>query len=205
MTPDDQFNSEAVPDRVQRAHGRGIALGFAQSCDSEVGRLLAVLAGGVGSGGRILEIGTGVGSGTAWIVEGLAGRDVVELVSIEIDEVRHRAAAADDWPAFVDLRLGDVLSLFGALGRFDVIFADAQGGKWDGLDRTIAALEPGGLLVVDDMRRPTVEIASDQRAKTAQVRSTLLSDRRLLSIELDWASGVILARRRAEPAGGSRA
>ena len=50
------------------------------------------------------------------------------------------------------------VALFDELGQFSLIFADAPGGKWEGLDRTIAALEPGGLLVVDDMRWPTVEI-----------------------------------------------
>jgi predicted O-methyltransferase YrrM len=32
-------------------------------------------------------------------------------------------------------------------GRFDLIFADAQGGKWEGLDGTVAALRPGGLML----------------------------------------------------------
>jgi hypothetical protein len=30
----------------------------------------------------------------------------------------------------------------GEAGSFHLIFADAQGGKWEGLDRTIAALAP---------------------------------------------------------------
>ena len=195
MATADLTNHSGAPDLVRRAQARAQQSGFEQSCDPEVGRLLAVLAGGVRKGGRILEIGTGVGYGTAWIVGGLAGRDDVEVVSIEIDEVRHRAASDADWPAFVHLRLGDVLGLFPGLGRFDLIFADAQGGKWEGLDQSINALEPGGLLVVDDMRRPTVEIAPDKGEKTELGRSTLLSDPRLSSIELDWASGVILARR----------
>jgi predicted O-methyltransferase YrrM len=180
---------------VRAAVERGRALGFGQSSDLDVGRLLAVLAGGVRINGRVLEIGTGVGYGTAWIVEGLAGRTDVEVVSIEIDDPRHLAASSEHWPPFVRLRLGDVLALFDELGRFSLVFADAQGGKWEGLDRTIAALEPGGLLVVDDMRRPAVEIVPDQADKTARVRHKLLSDTRLVAVELDWASGVILARR----------
>src|SRR5450631_1775884 len=47
-----------------------------------------------------------------------------------------------------DLRVGDALGVVGEGGTFDLIFADAQGGKWAGLDRTIAALRPHGLLVV---------------------------------------------------------
>src|SRR5947207_765862 len=127
---------------------------------------------------------------------GLEGRTDVEVVSIEIDADRYRAVTEDRWPAFVQMRLGNVLDLFNELGHFSLIFADAQGGKWEGLDRTIAVLEPGGLLVVDDMRRPTVEIVPDQALRTAAVRATLLSEPRLLSLELDWSSGVILSRRR---------
>ena len=78
----------------------------------------------------------------------------------------------------------------------DLIFADAQGGKWERLDRTIDALTPGGLLVVDDMRRPTVVADPRQIVKTDEVRRTLLADRRPVSVELDWATGLILSRRR---------
>lgn len=190
-------NDDPVPTRVRAAEVRADALGFGQSAELEVGRLLAVLAGGVRQQGRILEIGTGVGFGTAWIVEGLIGREDVELISVEIDQTRYEATTGADWPRFVHLVLGDVLDLFNGLGTFSLIFADAQGGKWEGLDRTVAALEPGGLLVVDDMRHPTVQIVADQVEKTNRVRATLLADPRLLVVELDWASGVMLARRLA--------
>ena len=48
------------------------------ACEPGVGRLLAVLAAAVPVYGRILEMGTGVGVGTAWIVYGL-GSDAEEL------------------------------------------------------------------------------------------------------------------------------
>jgi demethylmenaquinone methyltransferase/2-methoxy-6-polyprenyl-1,4-benzoquinol methylase len=184
-----------VPDLVRAAERRATVLGFAQSCEPDVGRLLAVLAGGVRPAGRILEIGTGVGAGTAWLLEGLAGRGEVEIVSIEVDEARLAAVASDAWPPNVRFLAGDVLKLFDSIGAFDLIFADAQGGKWERLDRTVDALAPGGLLVVDDMRHPTVELVRDQAARTEQVRQSLLADARLLTVELDWSSGVLLARR----------
>src|SRR3954453_21032802 len=141
--------------RLNRALHRGAAVGFTQSCEADVGRLLAVLVGGVPAGGRVLEIGTGAGYGTAWLTEGLATRSDVEIVSVEIDDARQAAVATDDWPSSVTFVTGDVLELFDSLGTFDLVFADAQGGKWDRLDRTVDALRPAGLLVVDDMRYPT--------------------------------------------------
>jgi demethylmenaquinone methyltransferase/2-methoxy-6-polyprenyl-1,4-benzoquinol methylase len=181
---------------VERARQRALAFGFAQSAEPEVGQLLGVLAGGVPPGGRVLEIGTGIGYGTACIVSGLAGRDDVEVVSVEIDAARRATVVADRWPGFVRFIAGDVLAQFDSLGTFDLVFADAQGGKWEGLDRTIDALRPGGLLVVDDMRHPTVVTVPDQVERTAQVRRSLVADPRLQCVELDWSSGVILARRR---------
>src|SRR5665213_1027689 len=94
----DPKQTGVVPAGVERAQVRARELGFEQSCDPEVGRLLAVLAGGVRVGGRVLEIGTGVGYGTAWIVEGLAGRDDVELVSVEIDHARYETTPDAHWP-----------------------------------------------------------------------------------------------------------
>ena len=170
-------------------------MGFEQSCDPDVGRLLALLAAGVRERGRILEIGAGVGYGLAWIVEGLGSRTDVAVISVEIDEVRHERLLDEAWPASIHLVRADILEVLADLGCFSLIFADAQGGKWEGLDRTIAALEPGGLLVVDDMRRPSAEIVPDQAARTEDVRRALLADARLLTLEIDWASGVMLARR----------
>jgi demethylmenaquinone methyltransferase/2-methoxy-6-polyprenyl-1,4-benzoquinol methylase len=160
-----------------------------------VGRLLAALAAAVPPGGRILEMGTGVGVGTAWIVHGLTGRDDVGVVSVEIDPGVSAIARRGTWPPFVTLQVGDILDLLGPLGRFDLIFADSQGGKWSGLDRTIQAVRPGGILLVDDMR-PPAWLNDEHRVNTARVRATLLTHPDLITAELAEASGMMLATRR---------
>jgi len=88
-----------------------------------------------------------------------------------------------------------VLAVLDELGSFDLIFADAQGGKWTGLARTIAALRPGGLLLVDDMT-PLAWIDDTHRVNTERVRATLLGHAELASVELACGSGMILAARR---------
>ena len=80
---------------VDRARARAAAAGFDLSCDDEVGALMAALAAGVPRGGRILELGTGVGVGLAWIVAGLEGRSDVEVHSVEVDP-RTAAVAATE-------------------------------------------------------------------------------------------------------------
>jgi demethylmenaquinone methyltransferase/2-methoxy-6-polyprenyl-1,4-benzoquinol methylase len=80
------------------------------------------------------------------------------------------------------------------LGSFDLIFADAQGGKWEGLERTISALKPHGVLLVDDMT-PQGWWTEEHRRNQERVRQTLLTHADLAAAELAEASGMILAVR----------
>jgi predicted O-methyltransferase YrrM len=189
------MDSRPLPPRVAAALSRAEAAGFPLSCEPGVGRFLGSLSAAVRPGGRILEMGTGVGVGTAWIIEGLGERDDVELVSIELDPATHALAAGGEWPAYVSLLQGDVLVHLSGLGAFDLIFADAQGGKWEGLERTIAALEPRGVLLVDDMA-PQDWWNEEQQRNQERVRATMLSHRHLVAAELAEASGMIVATRR---------
>lgn len=186
---------QPLPEIVAAAHRRAEEAGFTLSCEPGVGRFIAALAAAVPRSGRILETGTGVGTGCAWIVHGLSGRADVEVISVEIDQDRAAIAAKADWPPFVSLRVGDVRGLYPSIGSFDLIFADSPGGKWDGLARTIAALRPGGVLLVDDMR-PGTWMNDEHREKTSLVRETLLSHPDLVAAELAGASGMILAVKR---------
>ena len=77
------------------------------------------------------------------------------------------------------------------------MFADAAGGKLDGLDVTIEALNPGGVLIVDDM--DLARHADDGLAEPlGAVREQILGDSSLVAAELDFASGVIVATKRAQ-------
>jgi predicted O-methyltransferase YrrM len=144
--------------------------------------------------GRILELGTGTGVGTAWLVQGLGARTDVKIITVEIDHVTATAATEAPWPGYVRLIVGDAVEVTRNSGLFDLVFADAQGGKWDGLDTTIAALRPGGHLVVDDMT-PAAFIDSNHELKTAEVRARILGDPSLTSVELAWSTGLILSTR----------
>ncbi|MEV6346802.1 class I SAM-dependent methyltransferase [Actinoplanes sp. NPDC051851] len=184
-----------TPSTVIEARERARRAGFGMSSEEEVGRLLAVLAGAVRPSGRILEIGTGSGAGLAWIVSGLGARTDAEVHSVELDPAIHALAASATWPSWTTLHAGDVLTLLPTLGTFDLIFADAPGGKWTGLTATIAALTPGGLLLVDDMTPP--HWADDNhQTQTLRVRDTLLTHPSLTSVELACSTGLILSTRR---------
>lgn len=183
------------PPAVAAARKRAEELGFQYSCDDGTGRLLAVLAAAVPEGGRILELGTGVGAGLAWIIEGLGPRTDVEVVSIEVDEPTARAAATESWPDYVRLHVVDALELLPTLGTFDLIFPDAPAGKWRGLDRTIAALRPGGVLLVDDMI-PKPDFSDEWVSYLQRTRETLLAHPGLICVEIADLTGVVLATKR---------
>ena len=184
----------SAPVLVRAAADRAHQAGFALSCETAVGRLLAVLAGHLPAGARLLELGTGAGVGTAWLVSGLLPRTDATVTTVEIDPRLAALAAKGDWPAFVRRRRGSALDVLAEEAGFDLIFADAPAGKWEGLDRTIAALRPHGLLIVDDMT-PAPGWTAQQHVHAQRVRETLLTTPLLTSAELRHGSGVILSTR----------
>ncbi|MEZ5097445.1 MAG: class I SAM-dependent methyltransferase [Nocardioides sp.] len=183
-----------VPNRVQTVAAAAEAAGMVSSCVPEVGALLATLAASIRPGGRILELGTGGGVGVAWLVHGLRGRTDVTITSVEIDAGLHGLTASHAWPANVHLVHGDALEVMEAGRYWQLVFADAPAGKWYGLDTTIDSLADEGVLVLDDMVPPDY-LAEADRARMAEIRSAVLGDDRLVSVELTHGSGVVLGAR----------
>jgi demethylmenaquinone methyltransferase/2-methoxy-6-polyprenyl-1,4-benzoquinol methylase len=192
----------STPSGVERARHRAREHGFDHSCEPPTGELLAALAAAVPAGGRVLELGTGTGVGLAWIVHGLNGRDDVSVVSVERDPGTAEAAAAGDWPSWVRIVTGDAVALLPGLGTFDLVFADAEGGKWDRLDLSVAALRPGGQLLLDDLDPARYELPG-HRAAIAGIRAALRGDAALTVADLPVGSGLLIAARLHRPAVGS--
>lgn len=189
------------PGSVADAKVRGATNAFRSSCRDEVGRLLATVAATVRAGGRILEVGTGAGVGTAWIAEGLDGRTDVEVISVEVDPALSRATRTWPWPSNIDILTADAIDVLPSLGRFDLVFADAAPVKYGSLERVLDALEPGGLLVIDDvgLGESTTE---DQVAEKDTLRRALLEHPGLHAVELAASSGLIIASRRKPGSAG---
>ncbi|MFD0527957.1 hypothetical protein ACFQ1I_13765 [Kitasatospora arboriphila] len=81
-----------LPPAVAALRAAGAAHGFTLSCEERTGALLAVLA-AARPGGRILELGTGVGEGTAWLLSGMDAD--ARLVSVELDGAVQDLARAE--------------------------------------------------------------------------------------------------------------
>lgn len=189
-----------IPAAVAAARRRAKSVGFKQSCENEVGRLLSTLAAAVRPNGSILEIGTGVGVGTAWLVAGLEGRHDVTLLTIESEERLAEVTSEWRWPAFVRLQCADATQAT-LPTECDLIFVDAAPVKYGHIAQAVAALRPGGILVVDDLQAGP-RTTDSERAEKDALRQCLLGSADLRAVELDWSSGVIMATKSRGEAGG---
>jgi predicted O-methyltransferase YrrM len=105
---------------------------------------------------RALEIGTSTGHSGIWIAWALS-KTGGKLITIEIDERRHRQALANFQAAglapFIDARLGDAHQIVPALtGPFDFVFSDADKDWYKNyLVAVLPKLEVGGCYVTHNV------------------------------------------------------
>jgi predicted O-methyltransferase YrrM len=122
--------------------------------DAEVGALLRVLAMSVGAV-RMLELGTAVGYSGIWLAGGLQAGGMLLTMEISAERAQEarsnfaRAGLADR----VSVIVGDAaLKLSKVSGPFDLIFQDGDKHQYTPLlDRLVALLRPGGLLITDNV------------------------------------------------------
>jgi predicted O-methyltransferase YrrM len=189
-------NTAAAPAAWREIDARSRALGFDMPSEAGTGAMLRLLA-AAKPDGRLLELGTGTGLATAWLLDGM-GRQA-SLVSIDTDpDVQAVARAVLGGDPRVAFLIGDGLDYVRAQppASFDLIFADAWPGKYEGLDQALALLRPGGLYVVDDMsRQPNWPEGHQPRVDVLAAR--LKSHPDLTTVALGWASGLVIAARRS--------
>lgn len=122
--------------------------------DAEVGMLLRVLATAIGAR-KILEIGTAVGYSGIWLARALPPHGM--LLTMEMDPERGQEAQENFKSAGLSSRasviMGDAQRMIAKVaGPFDLIFQDGDKKLYvPMLDRLVALLRPGGLLVTDNV------------------------------------------------------
>ncbi|CAN5753953.1 class I SAM-dependent methyltransferase [soil metagenome] len=190
----DPYAQIEIPIIVQAAERRCLDLGFEKSCLADTGRLLSILTAGI-SHGLTLELGTGGAYGTAWIASGLIHRDA-RLVTIDSNEQLADSARDffSDWPN-VSVLHGNWRTALGR-GPFRLVFVDVSEAKTDGVDEIIAALERGGMVLLDDLT-PVEQWPDEWRGKPDLVRDAWLDHPEVVSTEIRVAydHAVILATR----------
>jgi caffeoyl-CoA O-methyltransferase len=191
--PDDDVLAE------MRAHGDrdGIPI-----VSPETGALLEVLA-AAAKVGRAVEIGTAIGVSTFHLA-----RSGAHVISFEVDRARQdaargyleRAGLADR----VDLRLQDATEgLQGLEPPFDLAFVDGPKLSYEEhVERCLALLRPGGLLVVDNALMSGAVAGSgggwspDHVESQRALNARLIEDPRVVATVTAVGDGVALAVRR---------
>ena len=171
------------------------ALQFGMASEPRTCSLLRALVASKPSG-RILELGTGTGIATAWL---LAGMDATStLVSVDTDP----AAQAIAREALVSDRRLTLVTEDGAPflrkqeeQSFDLVFADAMPGKYEALEEALGVVKPGGFYVIDDML-PQPNWPEGHAEKIPVLLDRLARDARFFICPLAWASGIVVAVRK---------
>ena len=190
---DDLQGLRAPPALVALEKARA-AVGFALASEPRTGALLRTLATSK-PGGQLLEIGTGTGLGTAWLLDGMD--ETARLTSLERDPTWH-AVAQDHLGGDprVTLVCGDALDwLQGCSLSFDLIFADSFVGKMEHLDLALDLPAPGGLYIGDDLL-PQANWPDGHGARVTVLLAALEDDPRLTVLRLAWAAGLVVAARK---------
>ncbi|MFZ4453696.1 O-methyltransferase [Salibacterium aidingense] len=167
-------------------------VGFTMNCDDETGALLRTLAASKKSS-RFLELGTGAGFSTSWILDGMDKHS--SLLTVEYDKTLHHIAekylGSDSRVEFVTGDGGEVIqNLQGQ--SFDFIFADTWPGKLRLLEETLHLVKSGGFYIIDDLL-PQEEWPQKHRENIENVTEHLESRKDITSAGLDWSTGLMIA------------
>lgn len=169
--------------------------GFTMASDLAACSFLRTLA-GTKPGGAFLELGTGTGLSTAWILDGM-DKDS-SLTSIDFDDavlsVAKRFLGIDS-RLRLELIDGEEWVEVNMKARFDFIFADTWHGKYLLLDEVLEMLNIGGLYIVDDML-PQPNWPDGHAEKAEKFIEKLESYPFLNITKLNWSTGIIVATRK---------
>jgi predicted O-methyltransferase YrrM len=164
---------------------------FNMASDPMTGSLLKTLAASKPAG-KFLELGTGTGLSTSWILEGMDKNSHLTSIDNSADYLNiARGFLENDTRVELVLADADEWILANKGQSFDFVFADTWAGKYHLLDEVIAMLKPGGIYIVDDML-PQPNWPDGHEAKASGLSVHLLSRRDINSTRLDWATGIIV-------------
>ena len=172
------------------------ALGFVMASEPRVGALLAALAASK-PGGRLLELGTGTGHGTAWLLAGMDPRATLDTVDNDpaVIDVARRHLGGDRRVTF-HVADGAEFIRRSPTDAFDLIYADAWPGKFSQLDDALALLKAGGIYFIDDLL-PQPNWPEGHAPKVPVLIDEIERREGFVTVRLAWGSGLMLVVRTA--------
>ncbi|QIL38638.1 methyltransferase domain-containing protein [Pedobacter sp. HDW13] len=183
--------NQHFPKAYQQINDATIASEFAMASDVLTCSLLRTLA-ATKPAGKFLELGTGTGLSTSWILDGLDQDS--RLISIDNDAkflaIAEQFIGEDHRLTLVDTDGADWINK-NKNEKFDYIFADTWHGKYLLLDEAIAMLNKGGLYIIDDML-PQPNWPEGHQEKAAKLIQDLESRDDLNLTKQVWATGIVI-------------
>jgi predicted O-methyltransferase YrrM len=180
-----------IPFQYHRIKENTERLSFQMNSDLYTGSLLKTLVASRRSG-RILELGTGGGLATSWILDGLDQHS--NLLTIENNMALWEIARQQLNDPRIEFILADAYVWLKEYRgeKFDLIFADAMPGKYELFEEAIQLLKPGGMYVIDDMLpQPNWPAGHAEKADAFIHMLELKED--LVFTKLKWSTGIIIA------------
>jgi predicted O-methyltransferase YrrM len=187
--------NQSLPSAYQAILDQTIASGFTMASDVLTCSLLRTLA-AAKPAGRFLELGTGTGLATAWILDGMDSQSIIT----SIDNDRNLLSIAESHLGD-DKRLdlictdgGDWISSNSGF-KYDYIFADTWHGKYLMLEEVLDMLNLGGFYILDDML-PQANWPEGHDEKASRLARYLDERSDLFVTQQHWATGIIVAVKR---------
>ena len=170
-------------------------IGFTMASEPQTGSLLSVLAASK-PGGRLLELGTGTGVGTSWLLAGMYAR--ARLDTVDNDQtalkIARRHLGSDPRVTFHAID-GAAFLQRSEPGRFDLVFADTWPGKFTYLDLALAQVRSGGIFIVDDLL-PQPNWPDGHAVNVSALIADLERRPGFGAAKLAWASGLMILVRK---------
>ncbi len=166
--------------------------GFTMPSDILTCSLLRTLASSK-PGGEFLELGTGTGLSTSWILDGMDSTST--LVSLDNDKTLLQIAKkflGYDTRLNLVLTDGEKWVTANTAQRFDYVFADTWHGKYILLDQVLDMINKGGFYIVDDML-PQSNWPDGHNEKAINFVKHLEGRNDFNLVKQHWATGIIIA------------
>ena len=186
------------PSVIEKILSETTKTGFQMASEPLAGSLLRTLAASKPAG-NFLELGTGTGVSTAWLLDGMDKNSKIVTVENDSEVVAIAQKCLNDQR--ISFHVGDAGTFLEQIevtgSQFDFIFADTWAGKYTHLEAALHALKPGGLYVIDDML-PQPTWPEGHELKVAALVAELEGKHDLLLTKLNWASGIIIVTKQAK-------
>ncbi len=179
-----------IPVQYESIQAATKALSFNMASDLFTGSLLKTLVASKPCA-RILELGTGSGLATSWILQGM-DEDAI-LVTVENNAVLLEIAQQQLNDNRIDFVLADGYQWLSEYKgkQFDLVFADAMPGKYDLFEEALAMVKTGGFYIIDDMR-PQPNWPEGHAERVDNFIQMLENRNDITLTKLNWSTGIII-------------